>query len=86
MKNILDYFSLLLFFAFLGCDDSKQEKPSDGRKVYVCESVMSYKYHLNPDCPGLKQCTHDISEVSESSAKRQGRSFCGREVDYTIEQ
>lgn len=82
MKNILDYFSLLLLFAFLSCDDSKQEKSPNDCRVYVCESVMSYKYHLNPECPGLKQCTHDISETMESIAKREGRTFCGRETDY----
>ncbi|MBL7866691.1 MAG: hypothetical protein JNM71_01590 [Flavobacterium lindanitolerans] len=83
MKHILDYFSLLLLFVSLGCDDSKQEKPSEDRKVYVCESAMSFRYHLNPECPGLKQCIHDVSEISESSAKRQGRMFCGRETDYS---
>ena len=71
--------------ALTGCRQ-KVEQPADNdvEEVYICESTTAYSYHFDPNCLGLQKCTHSISKTTLISAKKQGRKFCGWEVDNTV--
>jgi hypothetical protein len=49
---------------------------SQSNRVYICISSTATKYH-DHYCQGLKQCTHQIKEVSISEAKQLGYGPCG---------
>jgi hypothetical protein len=68
MKKIL----LLLFTTFLLSFTA-------GNDVYICKSANAKRYHPDPDCRGLKNCTHEIVKVSLSEAQNQGKTLCGYE-------
>jgi len=38
-------------------------------KVYICNSPTAKVYHKYKDCKGLRNCKHDIIEVSLDDAK-----------------
>jgi len=71
MKSLLITLLLFIFFGF---------KSSDEVTVFICISPSAEVYHLKKDCPGIKQCTHEIRSVSKSIAiNKYGRRFCGFE-------
>ncbi|MGZ6523188.1 MAG: hypothetical protein ACXVDT_15240, partial [Bacteroidia bacterium] len=37
--------------------------------VFICVSKSSKVYHSNKNCRGIKNCTHEIREVTVSDAK-----------------
>jgi len=43
--------------------------------VLICESNSAYAYHSHT-CHGLARCTHTISKVTQSEAKRLGYVAC----------
>ncbi len=49
-------------------------------KVYVCLSGTAYAYHDNKSCRGLRQCTHEIVEVTikyaVDSLRRRPCGYC----------
>ena len=45
-------------------------------KVLICISTGATKYHASY-CRGLKQCTHEVKEVSVNEARNRGYSACG---------
>jgi hypothetical protein len=50
------------------------------KMVYVCVSETAHKYHLNPHCQGLQNCTHEIKEVSIDVAIKMNKGkLCGYE-------
>ena len=51
----------------------------DYNEVYICKGPSSKKYHLNPECRGLSNCSTKTYKVELSKAKKMGRSLCGLE-------
>lgn len=48
----------------------------EDKKVYICSSVASTKYHFKKDCRGLLQCKATIKESTEKKVKKFGRLLC----------
>jgi len=74
----LIFFTALLAFSF------KVEEPrtnvSPNTKVWICVSEGAYAYHYKKDCRGIKNCKHDIKEVTlEEAFKRGKKKLCGWE-------
>jgi hypothetical protein len=46
------------------------------KRVYVCVSRTSVAYHATPTCDGLGQCTHVVSEVTPTVARKLGKRAC----------
>lgn len=68
MKTILLFLAL---FAHVNCTDTTT--------VYVCSSKYAKKYHLNPHCRGLSNCSRRIVKTTIDAAKRSGKTLCGWE-------
>lgn len=49
------------------------------KSVYICNGPKSTKYHLKKECTGLRNCSTEIEEISESKAIDKGRTLCGYE-------
>lgn len=68
---------LLLFLLFTDC------KASDSHKVpafvYICDSGTGKKYHLDPNCKGLRNCSHRVVKLTLDQAKKRGKTLCGWE-------
>lgn len=52
---------------------------SNSTKVYICDSENSVAYHYTKTCRGIKQCKHDVLEVTIDKAKEKGLRLCGWE-------
>lgn len=48
-------------------------------EVFICRGEFSSRYHFNPNCPGLSNCSTRIYQVNIPSAEREGRTLCKRE-------
>lgn len=48
-------------------------------EVYICNGNSSKRYHFNPSCPGLSNCSTRIYQINIPTAKRKGRTLCKRE-------
>lgn len=48
------------------------------RTVYVCASETSKRYHSDPDCSGLSNCTHHVEEMTVAEAEEMGKTPCRR--------
>jgi hypothetical protein len=44
--------------------------------VYICDSSNATRYHLNPKCRGLSNCSHKILTVTEEKAKAMHLTLC----------
>jgi len=65
---------LLLFLLLSDCKTAIT--PTDNTIVYICESSNGKKYHLNPNCKGLRNCSHRIVKLTLGEAKRRGKTLC----------
>jgi len=53
---------------------------SESKKVFICNSEASKKYHLKKNCKGLEKCEHEILKVTKEEAIKQGKTeLCGYE-------
>ena len=50
--------------------------PFSSTTVYICLSPYAYAYHKNPNCRGLRRCTHTIVKTTEKQAIRKGYRPC----------
>lgn len=62
---------LLLTIILLSC----KPKISSTNNVLICNSKTAKSYHLNY-CMGLKECNHDIEELTVQQAIKKGRKAC----------
>lgn len=46
--------------------------------VYVCVSPTARRYHSDPDCSGLSNCTHHVEEMTVVEAEEMGKTPCRR--------
>lgn len=46
--------------------------------VYVCVSPTARRYHSDPDCSGLSNCTHHVEEMTVAEAEEMGKTPCRR--------
>ncbi|MFS4445392.1 hypothetical protein [Maribacter sp. 2307UL18-2] len=44
--------------------------------VYICNGKSSKRYHFNPNCPGLSNCSTSIYQINIPTARRKGRTLC----------
>ncbi|PKH52215.1 hypothetical protein CXF68_16615 [Tenacibaculum sp. Bg11-29] len=51
-----------------------QEK--EVKKVFICKSVASKRYHLKKTCKGLKMCKTEVKITTVKKAERLGRILC----------
>ena len=68
MKKVI---ILLLSISMLVAFQKVEEK-----KVYICTSVASTKYHFKKNCKGLSHCKVTIKESTEKKALKYGRTLC----------
>ena len=57
-----------------------QQKPKAkpaAKKVYVCTSGNSTKYHKTKDCRMLKSCNGEVKLVTQGQAHKMKRTQCG---------
>ena len=71
MLKIKLFLCLLMLLAGTSCTDSST--------VYVCESSNARKYHLDPHCRGLSNCSHRIVKTTLEKAKASGKTLCAWE-------
>ena len=64
--------TLLITIALLGLTPTE-------RTVYICESKNAVAYHLTKDCSYLLKCKENITDLTETAAKRKGLHLCGWE-------
>lgn len=51
-------------------------KKKEEKKVFICVSVASKRYHLKKDCKGLLTCKVKIKTTTAKRAEKMGRTFC----------
>ena len=74
MQHIKKMKTVLLFFIVLA-----NTACSDTSTVYVCNSKFAKRYHLNPNCRGLSNCSRRIVKTTLENARRNGKTLCGYE-------
>ncbi len=47
--------------------------PKFSGNVWICNGKTSKKYHSDQDCKGLRNCTHELVEVSAQEAEDEYR-------------
>jgi len=53
---------------------------SETKKVFVCDSEGSTKYHLKKNCKGHEKCEHEILKITKEEALKKGKTeLCGYE-------
>jgi len=45
-------------------------------EVFICKGDSSKRYHFDPDCPGLSNCSTQIYKINIPVAQRDGRTEC----------
>ncbi|WBX78031.1 thermonuclease family protein [Tenacibaculum ovolyticum] len=68
MRKIIPF--MLIGFALTAF----QEK--EVKKVFICKSVASKRYHLKKTCKGLKMCKTEVKMTTVKKAERLGRILC----------
>ncbi len=80
MKTIVFIIAVLLCCSIYS-QEKKDKKQKEEKKVYICNSMTSDRYHYKKNCPGIKRCTDSIIKVSIKKAKASfGRTVCGFET------
>lgn len=51
-------------------------KKEEEKKVFICVSVASKRYHLKRTCKGLQACKAKIKTTTAKKAEKLGRTFC----------
>ncbi|TSJ36550.1 hypothetical protein FO440_22230 [Mucilaginibacter corticis] len=69
----------LLLLSLLLVDCRNITPPADTATVYICDSRGSKRYHLSPNCKGLRTCSHRVVKLSLKEAKSRGKTLCGWE-------
>lgn len=82
--NYLTAAMLLLTFILAHCGSDKAGNKNGGSapmgapmgaapkstgSVWICNGKTSKKYHSDQDCKGLRNCTHELIEVSAQEAE-----------------
>ncbi len=63
---------------FVGADSIT--KHVEAKKVFICDSAGSKKYHLKSNCRGLEKCESEILKITKDEATKKGKSeLCGYE-------
>jgi hypothetical protein len=53
---------------------------TEGKKVYICDSTGSKKYHLKSNCKGLEKCESEVVKITKEEAIEKGKTeLCGYE-------
>lgn len=68
----------VLLSAFL-CFKEMKEK-----KVFICKSVKSNRYHYVKNCSGLSMCKAEIKITTKKKAEKYGRILCRIEYKKII--
>lgn len=73
IKTIL-FVSLLL----ISCGKKTKHNAGDTEEgvVYVCVSNSARRYHVDPECKGLRQCSYEIIATTVEEAQDNGRTPC----------
>ncbi len=80
MKILIPILITLLSFSVYAQDKDK-EKREDLKKIYICDSKTSKRYHYKKDCKGLLKCTDTIVKITLKRARDvYGRTVCGFET------
>lgn len=67
---------ILILFATVALHTATNSQSSN---VYLYNGPGSEKYHFNPKCRGLNNCSTYLEKVSVSEARSRGRQLCGWE-------
>ncbi|WP_276090309.1 hypothetical protein [Pedobacter sp. JY14-1] len=51
------------------------------KPVYICNGSSAKRYHKNRNCPSLRNCGGTVEKVSESNAKKNGKTLCLFDVE-----
>lgn len=60
-------FFFLFSIIFLSSADTLINHP-EGKKVYICDSAGSKKYHLKSNCKGLEKCESEVVKITKEEA------------------
>ncbi|CAM1343572.1 hypothetical protein [Tenacibaculum amylolyticum] len=55
------------------------------KKVFICKSVKSNRYHYMKNCGGLSKCKAEIKITTKKRAEKYGRILCRIELRKIIE-
>lgn len=65
--------SIFILISSLALISFQQKKE---KKVFICKTVKSKRYHYKKNCRGLSSCKAEIKETTVKKAKRFGRTIC----------
>jgi hypothetical protein len=68
-----------LLLLLLLSDCKTPAPPPDNTIVYICDGPNGKKYHLDPNCKGLRHCSHRIVKLTLGEAKKRGKTLCSYE-------
>lgn len=72
-------FLFLFSIIFLSSADKTISHP-ESKKVYICDSASSKKYHLKSNCKGLEKCESEVVKMTKEEAVEKGKTeLCGYE-------
>jgi len=78
MKYCIPIFSLFLIIGLSSA--GKMTNHPERKKVFVCDSEGSTKYHLKKNCKGLEKCKHEVLKITKEEAIKKGKTeLCGFE-------
>lgn len=50
------------------------------RTAYICQYSTGKRYHLNPNCPTLKNCGGKIVSTTVEEAEKNGKTLCSYDI------
>jgi len=76
----LGIISAILLTSIIQLSADSLNSHQEEKKVFICDSEGSTKYHLKKNCKGLEKCEHDILKLTKADAIKQGKTeLCGYE-------
>lgn len=71
-------FALIVFSFISSCANKTKHNAGDAGEgvVYVCVSNSARRYHVDPDCKGLRRCSYKIIATTVEEAQDNGRTPC----------
>lgn len=75
-ENLINSLDNDTYKEVFGKDKPSTDENEGGETVFICSGSTSKRYHSDPDCRGLSNCTGEIEEVSEEEAEDMGRTPC----------
>lgn len=76
MRHLVFALAIMMLPMSMMAQQRTKAKPA-AKKVYVCTSGNSTKYHKTKDCRMLKTCNGEVKLVTQGQAHKMKRTQCG---------